>query len=325
MMKNHSMFKSEQRQLMRALKASGIDMISLCKPEARYAFIFGLYCWAIVTLGIYIWPKSPVLSFLIFSIAQHTMLVLTHEAAHGHLFRNRFLNTAIGNLVFALPIGQSVESYRAHHEPHHKHLNTDEDTSFFLTDTRRSVVQTIFTLVTLLCGRVVWDLIKRTTNGSRAGEDDGIQPNRSKMHVEIQRLIYLLPLHVSVLAFAYLNSYFALYVSWVFAAITLTPFIDGLRTIAEHRIEAERKDGYGETATTTRSHHRNIFVSLLFSPLFEYHWEHHLLPNIPYSSLRKVHVIALKNNIGAARPEPWAIFGAFAKGIRSYDNNKKHK
>tara|TARA_B100002052_G_scaffold249338_1_gene236552 strand:- start:76 stop:186 length:111 start_codon:yes stop_codon:yes gene_type:complete len=36
-------------------------------------------------------------------------------------------------------------------------------------------------------------------------------------------------------------------------------------------------------------------------------------------------MIALKNDIGAAGPEPWAIFGAFAEGIRSYDNNKKHK
>ncbi len=55
----------------------------------------------------------------------------------------------------------------------------------------------------------------------------------------------------------------------------LVPFLDGVRTIAEHRF-AE-----GGAHSHTRSHHNSAVLSAIFAPFFQYHWEHHLFPSIP--------------------------------------------
>lgn len=58
---------------------------------------------------------------------QHALLVLFHEAAHGHLFRSRWLNDLCGRAFTGLPFGMSLERYREHHWKHHQYTNTPRD------------------------------------------------------------------------------------------------------------------------------------------------------------------------------------------------------
>lgn len=58
---------------------------------------------------------------------QHALLVLFHEAAHGHLFRSRWLNDLCGRAFTGLPFGMSLGRYREHHWQHHQYTNTARD------------------------------------------------------------------------------------------------------------------------------------------------------------------------------------------------------
>src|SRR6478735_4993447 len=53
---------------------------------------------------------------------QNHLQILQHDAAHGHLFRNRKLNDSWADLFLAMPFLSRIRSYRAFHFEHHRHV-----------------------------------------------------------------------------------------------------------------------------------------------------------------------------------------------------------
>jgi fatty acid desaturase len=238
------------------------------------------------------------------------MLLLNHEASHLNLVRGRAANYVIGNLFVALPIGQSVESYAVTHRPHHSHLNTGRDTAFYVTNPDLPRKQVIFTLASLLFGRVLWDLVVRSTSGRRADSTIKTGGEEKVSRTERTRLIAVLMYHAPIIATAFYFEALWMWIAWTASTITLVPFLDGLRTIGEHRRGTEFPEQFH-----TRSHHLNMFLSAVTAPFFQYHWEHHALPGIPHYQLARLHRILVEAGVRPALPVPGGLAGAFWRGL----------
>jgi fatty acid desaturase len=64
---------------------------------------------------------------VIIATRQHALLILFHDAVHGHLARRRWLNDALINLFAGIPALLPVELYRPLHLLHHRTIGTADD------------------------------------------------------------------------------------------------------------------------------------------------------------------------------------------------------
>ena len=281
------------------------------QPSLWHTARYVITVWVFVAIAIATWIAwSPVLAVVIFALTQQAMLLLNHEASHLSLMRGRTGNYIIGNLFFALPIGQTVESYACTHGPHHTKLNTSGDTAFFVTNPEFSRKKVTLVLLSLLFGRALWDLLVRGLSGRRADRSISTGGEDKVARVERVRVVGVLLYHAPFIAIAAYFGLLWIWIAWTISAITLVPFLDGLRTIGEHRRGAEFPEQFH-----TRSHHLNVVLSALTAPVFQYHWEHHALPGIPHHQLARLHRILVEAGVRPAMPLPGELAGAFMKGF----------
>lgn len=64
---------------------------------------------------------------IVIATRQHALLILFHDAVHGHLARNRLLNDVLINFLVGAPALLPVEIYRPLHMLHHRKIGTPED------------------------------------------------------------------------------------------------------------------------------------------------------------------------------------------------------
>ena len=91
-----------------------------------------LHVWGTVILSgalFIVWPNifTFILAVMLIGSRQHGATTLMHEAAHGNLFKTRWLNEFVGHYLLALPFGADMISYRNYHLQHHKHAQRDND------------------------------------------------------------------------------------------------------------------------------------------------------------------------------------------------------
>lgn len=103
----------------------------LRKPEAWKSIGSIFFDVLLIVLSFYLVLKSfyflP-MSLLIIGSRQRAVSNLTHDASHVNLFSNRGLNDFIANVFCALPMFETVSSYRESHSKHHRFLgNLDKD------------------------------------------------------------------------------------------------------------------------------------------------------------------------------------------------------
>ncbi len=88
--------------------------------------------WAVIVITIYLALRigtwwSAVAAFVIVSTRQHALLILYHDAVHGHFARDPRINDFMVNLFVGIPAMLPVEVYRPLHIDHHRELGTDRD------------------------------------------------------------------------------------------------------------------------------------------------------------------------------------------------------
>jgi len=64
---------------------------------------------------------------IVIATRQHALLILFHDAVHGHLARRQSVNDALINLFVGAPALLPVEIYRPLHMLHHRTIGTAED------------------------------------------------------------------------------------------------------------------------------------------------------------------------------------------------------
>jgi len=304
---------TDRAEIRTVLKKHGLRIGDFSRPNTAIACGYILVCWLAIACGSLLWIKggyARVPGLAILAFAQHALLMLTHEASHHSLFARRSLNNLLGNLCCALPIGQTVRSYAVHHRPHHAHLNAGGDTAYFLTDPSKSRRRIAWIFLSFLIGRVIWDLVLRTVYGSRAdGTRDGDSASEVRL-TERRRAVAVIGYHGAIVAVCFEYNLLDLWLAWVASAILFVPILDGFRTIAEHR-----RGSTDSPSFHTRSHHLYRPLSWVFSPFFQYHWEHHLFPGVPHCRLGRLHRLLVDADLAGARSAPGAILGAFIRGL----------
>lgn len=269
---------------------------------ALWAYIFSLIALLrLLVSNETAWCLLPALPLLLLLAgAQHAMLVLMHDAAHGRLFRNRRINDAVSNLFLSWPLLVSTESYRRAHMAHHKHLNTADD-----PDYRRKAGLKIWTfpksrkawagcIALHVLGVGTWDLIKQLTNGQNARQSTERHPSeknaahyakaaaRGTYYVAVISLVLLL-VDASVLAL------------WFLAAFWMLPTLLYIRSVAEH-FGLSMKD----ELSSSRNVHACWLTRLTLAPFnVNFHLDHHLFPGVPWHRLPELH--ALLGNVPAYR------------------------
>lgn len=297
----------DRQQVRAALERAGLRLADFQRHDPAQSVRYVMTCWAGVAglAALWSWIDGPLglLLALPIAVVQHAMLNVTHEASHFSLLRNRPWNDRIGNLLAALPIAHSVASYRITHVDHHNYLRSPADPSSYVTRPDLTSAEIRRTLLQLLLGRLVFELAMRVLAGRRI-EKDAAADGLALQQIDRRRLLGVGTFHLAALAAFTAAGIPAFWILWLVTVMTLTPTLDGIRTIVEHRwLPGE---GTGEH---TRSHHRSLVVSGLMAPFFQYHWEHHLFPGIPHHGLARLHATLIELEVPHAAPASTGFFG----------------
>lgn len=106
----------------------------------RVYLIMALFLGSSVALGQWLaesgyspWWAVPLylLTIVVVGASQHQLAGATHEATHHTLFKNRWLNELVSDLLCMLPLFSTTQSFRLHHLAHHQYINDpDRDPDF---------------------------------------------------------------------------------------------------------------------------------------------------------------------------------------------------
>ena len=301
------LLQSDREQVRRTLQNTGLEIDSFHSVDWLYTLRYLLISWSGVVALAVAWNMLgggwKILLVPFIAILQHAMLNVVHEASHYSLLKDKRWNDRVANLFAALPLGHTVASYRMTHNDHHNYLRTPRDPSSYVSRPDLTTGQIRRTLLFLLCGRLIWELLARSLLGRRF-ETDAAADEALMKTTDRGRLIANLCFQLLALAFWYSIGMVGFWIAWLFIVMTLTPVLDGLRTIVEHRMQPGL-----DVPFHTRTHHRNIVVSGLMAPLFQYHWEHHLFPAIPHHQLAELHKTLIRLDVKGAKPVDTGFFG----------------
>jgi fatty acid desaturase len=301
------LLQSDRQSVRQALQDAGLSIDDFQGADRAHAFRYLLICWSGVIALAVAWSMLngawKILLVPAIAILQHAMLNIVHEASHYSLLTDKRWNDRVASLFAALPLGHTVASYRMTHNDHHNYLRTPQDPSSYVSDPNQTNREIRRTLFFLLCGRLVWELLARSLLGRRF-EVEAAADAAAMKTTDRDRLLATLLFQLIALAFWYSIGMIGFWIAWLIIVVTVTPVLDGLRTIVEHRTPP----GFNQ-AFHTRTHHRSIVVSSLMAPLFQYHWEHHLFPGIGHYQLAHLHATLIRLDVEGARPVDTGFFG----------------
>jgi fatty acid desaturase len=220
---------------------------------------------------------------------------LVHGSDHNMLFPTRASNNFWGN-VAANFIGYTRQGHGLTHMRHHHFLNTDRDPDLIFLDSpdpEKATIRGI--LLNWMKDLCFYSAIRRLMQY--------MQPNRSGYQEKPWTNLtfsYLfkaakLQLPVVLVQGALLGFYSWLigpeyyFLFHVVPLMTLYPALIRIRSAVEHGFEPGFHPKTPEDVLVTRSTRANMFERLIISPLYmPYHFEHHLLPSVPYYNLPDV-------------------------------------
>ncbi len=302
-----ALMQEDRARVRDAIQRAGLTVAAFQQIDPRTTLRYVLTTWLAIAATAALWQSIDGAWALLLipgiAVIQHALLNVVHEASHGLLLRDRDWNERVGNLFAALPIAHTVASYRLTHLDHHNYLRTPQDPSSYVTRPGLSSGEIRRTLLFLLCGRLVWELAARTLLGRRL-EVEAKADRETMQTTDRSRLLAVAIFNAGALAVCFALDMPGFWAAWIVTVMTVTPVLDGIRTIVEHRTAP----GDTRLAFHTRSHHRNVLVSALMAPFFQYHWEHHLFPSLPHHQLARLHRLLIEQEVPGARPPEGGFF-----------------
>lgn len=204
--------------------------------------------------------------------------VQIHEASHGFLAKSRSLNDWFCNFAGAYWVLNDVESYRQVHLVHHSDLreSTDPDLELYdLTAAGKNPIRR----------RLLEDLTGLTALRRIMAYRSGVK--RQRLHVFMNLLCQLILWLGLCLTLGSVSGTFFYGFFWLIPLFCVFPAIIRLRIVTEHFHPDDyvQRDGRFVSRTSNAS----PLEIYLFGCDMEYHFEHHLLPMVPYHGLRQIH------------------------------------
>jgi fatty acid desaturase len=246
--------------------------------------------WAMILTTIYIYHRVRSPLFYLLAVAflgarQHALLILMHDGVHYRLFRNRWLNDWITEILLAWPNLISARAYRRNHFAHHLYLNTDKDPDWTRKQGNpdwlfpkgwshllRLLLRDLSGLGAIGFLRTARSLSKDTCVGK------GFSGLRYGFYLSLALiLIWAGAVKLSILC-------------WFIPMFTWLIFIFRVRGIAEHSAMQNHYNASASTRTTCASLIERIFLA---PKNVNYHIEHHLYPSVPFYRLPQLHTLLL--------------------------------
>lgn len=256
--------------------------------------------WLIIAatfVALAVWPDPLTFTGAVILLGgRHLALaVMMHEAAHGTLFRTRWLNEHFVDWLCARPVWSDVARYRKHHLGHHAHTGTDRDPDLALAPldpmTHASLARKIIRDLTGLAGLrrlaalVLMDaeLLKYNVGGKATWNKRGIAFHSWAFVRNTWKTFATNAALFAILALAGIGW---AYLAWLMAWFTTFGLFLRIRMLAEHACLERGSDPLRNTRTT----YANLIARATVAPLHvNYHLEHHLLPTTPWFRLPALH------------------------------------
>jgi fatty acid desaturase len=233
----------------------------------------------------------------------NALSVFVHEGSHYLVYPDQRSNDFITNAFSALWILNDVNSYRIVHFKHHVHLLEKGDPDLFLYADNSSKLKLILNFIQ--------DLTFATAI-KRIAIYISVSANNNKRNYDSQNL-FLSFLKIILQAFIFatffkLTNYdfklsLLLYCSmWVIPLFAIFPAITRIKTISEHLPDNKKPNFSVEPSFVARSTFYSKSSVFQFLQTYfigcgmDYHFEHHIFPDIPCYNLRILHMRLLNKS-----------------------------
>lgn len=224
---------------------------------------------------------------LLMGLRMNAFGVVLHEGSHGFLAKSRKLNDRLCNWGIAFWTINSVEEYRPTHRLHHRYLGQerDPDRVFYLVPARRGAL-TALVLQDLLG---VTAFRRATTRIAGTSTESGAPPSLlTRPRLLLGKVVTQLVVLGQFLAFQGIVRGILFYaVFWLVPIVCMYPMILRLKTITEHFDAGLRNPA--NIRWVARTSYAGRLQNHLVGARMEYHFEHHVLPTIPYPGLKRLH------------------------------------
>ena len=275
-----------------------------------------LFTWGVIGLSFVAlahWPyvATWLAALVILGGRQLSLAIMMHDAAHGTLFRTRWLNDVLADYACGSAVGVDIRRYRQHHLVHHSKTGTASDTDRSLSapfpTTRASLMRKFLRDLSGISGlKREYGLILMHTGVIRwtvASDVEKLpQQGRTWRHylADGARNMWK-PAALQLLMFGALwaAGHPLLYLAWIGAYLTTYSLFMRIRSMAEHACTEESTD----MLRNTRSTRAGLLARATVAPLrVNHHIEHHLMPAVPYFRLPQMHAMLRARGIVAPPP-----------------------
>jgi fatty acid desaturase len=286
--------RSQVKSLLRSQQMKACGTLDLSYTLRDTAFIYllltgavGGMCslhasWGPVTLA-----AAPLFALLA-GVGFNWINVQIHEASHCLLLRNKRWNDLYCNLVFGAIGLQDVQTYRATHRMHHAYLHTQRDPDLWIyTANVGSFRQVARGILDDLCLRT---LLRRKQQVAEFIRVTGMSRGRQPRYARFAKLLaqsLLLGVFVWGCGIWGVAYYAAVY---VYGLLGVFPVLVRIRTVVQHFDSSLLAPKEGNTFPfVSRSTVAPVVEFILVGARMDYHFEHHIYPNLPYYGLKKMH------------------------------------
>ena len=250
-----------------------------------------------------LWGSPWMLAGLVLmGIAQHSLFILSHEAAHYRLLSHRGANDVLGRLI-GMSSGVSMCTYRVTHRLHHNNLYGSEDPDTAIHGGYpRGRAYLLRKLAQDIVGWNAWKTYAYFFGAPAINEDtqrairplDDTSPQLRK--AARQDRYWVVGAHIAMPLLAYAlagwHGLVVYLVVWIAPLMTTLQPILRLRAVCEHGAVSD----LSSPLTAARSNRtlgngpNRVLGAVLFPHHVNYHLEHHMYPAVPHYPLPALHL-----------------------------------
>lgn len=265
----------------------------LCRRSANVSFGLKLATLAVVacvgvwlTLSVALWVR--IIGTLLVGVMFAHALELQHETLHNIGFRRRWANVVAGTAL-GVPMLVSYAAYQVAHLRHHRDLGTPDNKEFFdygdqYGTGHRSPLLSALSWMYRLSMVAHYAQFLRTLSRVLTGRP--ILGERPAIIRRIRRdYLIILAVLAAIAAVSAVTQSLVIVWSWIVPLMIVAAPAHALIELPEHfRCDTGTKDVLQNSRTISS----NTFMAWLTNAN-NFHVEHHLLPNLPFSYLPQVH------------------------------------
>ncbi|HEU4374460.1 MAG TPA: fatty acid desaturase family protein [Telluria sp.] len=274
-------------------------------------FTWGVIGLTFVALARWPHPLTWLAALVILGGRQLSLAIMMHDAAHGTLFRTRWLNDVLADYACGSAVGVDIRRYRQHHLVHHSKtgtaLDTDRSLSAPFPASRASLARKFlrdlsgisglkreYGLLLMHAGVLRWTVASDVAPLPQEG-----RTWRDYLGDTARNMWKPLALQLALFGILRAAGHPLLYLAWIGAYLTTYSLFMRIRSMAEHACTEASTD----MLRNTRSTRAGLLARATVAPLrVNHHIEHHLMPAVPYFRLPAMHRMLRERGIVAAPP-----------------------